>query len=74
MFLLAQYKFSSLTTSEFKEYFLNYFSKTEAVKQIDWNAWLTKPGMPIVTNQFDQTLSNASKKLAEKYVSIQVTI
>ena len=37
----------SIDSDQFKAFFLEKFSGVEAVKEIDWDTWLHKPGMPI---------------------------
>jgi len=68
---IQKFKFGSLTSFDFKDYFLSYFKDVD-LSQVDWNAWFNTPGMPVVTPQFDQTLSNASKQLADKWLQGQV--
>ena len=41
---LQHFKFQTLTTDDFKSYFLNHFQDTPAVKDIDWQTWLYAPG------------------------------
>lgn len=42
---LQHFKFKTLTTTDFKNYFCDYFKDTEAIQQIDWQTWLYSPGM-----------------------------
>lgn len=41
---LQDFKFKTLTTTEFKDYFCNHFKETQAIQQIDWQTWLYSPG------------------------------
>ena len=41
------FAYKSIDSDQFKAFFLEKFSSFEAVKQIDWDTWLHKPGMPI---------------------------
>lgn len=69
---IQNYKFQSVTSEDFKQYFINYFKdqpSKEAIDKIDWTNWFNKPGMPLIPNKFDQTLANESKDLAQKWVS-----
>jgi len=69
---IQAHKFQCLTSVDFKNYFLKYFSETKGIKdlsQIDWESWFNKPGMPLVEPQFDTTLYAASKNLAEKWIA-----
>jgi len=69
---IQQHQYQCITSDDFKNYFLKYFTGVQGISdlsQIDWNAWFTKPGMPIVEPNFDATLSIASKNLAEKWIT-----
>jgi len=63
------FKYKTVTSEQFKEYFLQYFKDEKAVQEIDWDTWYNKPGMPPVPNKFDQTLANISQSLADKWIS-----
>jgi len=70
---IQEYKYKTLNSQEFKEYFLGYFepkAKTLGIdlSQIDWDTWYFKPGMPPVDLGFDQTLSKASIAVADKWL------
>jgi len=68
---IDKFKFSTVTSEEFKAYFLQYFSSLDKsiLNQIDWDTWFHKPGMPPVPNNFDQKLANISASLANKWIS-----
>ena len=42
---LQHFKFKTLTTNDFKDYFCNHFQNVEAIQQIDWQTWLYSPGI-----------------------------
>ena len=44
---------------------MNYFKDNEAVRSIDWYAWLHDPGMPIWKPNFDDSLAKDCWKLAK---------
>ena len=44
---LQHFKFKTLTTTDFKDYFCNYFKESEAIQQIDWQTWLYSPGQQL---------------------------
>jgi len=46
--------------------------KPEVLKQIDWEAWYHKPGMPPVPPRFDETLYKAARDLAANLVDGKV--
>jgi len=54
----------SIDSDQFKAFFLEKFSGVEAVKEIDWDTWLHKPGMPIYKPKFDDSLARACWDLA----------
>ena len=41
---LQHFKFRTLTTADFKQFFCDYFKDTDAIQQIDWQTWLYSPG------------------------------
>ena len=43
----SNFAYKSIDSEQFKAFFLEKFSSVEAVKEIDWDTWLHKPGMPI---------------------------
>ncbi|KAL4448420.1 hypothetical protein ABPG75_005639 [Micractinium tetrahymenae] len=56
-----------LTSDDFKTFFLGYFKDCEATKAIDWDTWFYAPGMPPVTNTYDESLGQAAYELAKKW-------
>ncbi|DBB10759.1 hypothetical protein WJX82_009512 [Trebouxia sp. C0006] len=64
---LQHFKFKTLTTTDFKNFFCDYFKDTEAIQQIDWQTWLYSPGLPPVQNDYDPTLGQAAEALAKKW-------
>ena len=62
----------SIDSDQFKAFFLEKFSGVEAVKEIDWDTWLHKPGMPIykvLTSQAKLSLDEMFKILSTKKLS-----
>eukprot|EP01114_Cavostelium_apophysatum_P016677 TRINITY_DN4794_c0_g1_i1.p1 TRINITY_DN4794_c0_g1~~TRINITY_DN4794_c0_g1_i1.p1 ORF type:complete len:601 (+),score=152.57 TRINITY_DN4794_c0_g1_i1:41-1843(+) len=68
---IQHYKYQSVTSEDFKRYFLDYFKNADQSKlaTIDWEKWFNTPGMPIVQNQFDQTVAKQSEELAQKWIA-----
>ena len=64
-----EYTYKSLNSDEFKEYFLNYFKDTAAVKSIDWDTWYYKPGMPPYKPNLDTSLAEQCWELADMWCS-----
>jgi len=59
----------SITTDQFKSFFLSHFSPLPALSSIDWETWLYAPGMPPYMPNFDTTLAVSSRDLAEKVIA-----
>lgn len=64
-----KFKFSTVTSQSFVEYFQSYFKDFPAIRELDWDGLLHKPGMP-ETPIFDRTLSGECEDLAEAWVSV----
>eukprot|EP00088_Acartia_fossae_P057827 TRINITY_DN674_c0_g1_i2.p1 TRINITY_DN674_c0_g1~~TRINITY_DN674_c0_g1_i2.p1 ORF type:complete len:613 (+),score=141.73 TRINITY_DN674_c0_g1_i2:42-1880(+) len=62
-----KFKYQSINTQQFKDYFLEYFASCETVKEIDWDAWLHTAGMPPVKPDFDKSLAVACHDLAARW-------
>lgn len=43
---LTKFRKKSLDTEQFKAFLLEYFKDNQAIKQVDWDSWLHKSGMP----------------------------
>ncbi len=65
------FKFKSIDSYQFKEYFLSYF-KGKDLPAIDWETWFKQPGMPIYKPNYDETLAKACAELRQKWVKWNV--
>ncbi|KAL7535361.1 hypothetical protein ACHAXR_007013, partial [Thalassiosira sp. AJA248-18] len=63
------FKFSTVTSQKFVEYFESYFKDVPIIKEFDWETWLHKPGMPKAPT-FDRTLSAECEGLADAWLSV----
>jgi len=63
--------YESIHSDDFKTFFLDYFSKVEAVKSIDWNSWFYNPGMPPYKPKFDDSLAVGCRRLANQWLDWQ---
>lgn len=69
----------SITTNDFKDFLFKYFSlgeksdKIKILESVDWEAWFHKPGMPIIQNNFDDSLAKVCIKLANDWDSSRNT-
>lgn len=67
---VAKFASKTLTTEDFRDFFMDHFKASEAVKNIDWQKWLYKPGMPPEEPTFDRTLAAEAEQLAEAWYSV----
>ena len=80
---LKFFAFKTLTSHDFKAFYLDYFTKKENVGSsagdaaaaaadlgsIDWDAWLSGCGMPPIANTFDSSLLSAVEALKSTWIS-----
>lgn len=61
-------RFGTVTSTQFKDFFLDFFKEKANVAEIDWDSWFFKPGMPVVdvSQWFDETLAQEAENLAKK--------
>ncbi|KAG2443497.1 hypothetical protein HXX76_001850 [Chlamydomonas incerta] len=69
---IADHRHQTLTSDQFKAYFLNYFKDVPAAQAVDWQTWLYGTGMPPVTNSYDTTLAQQAYNLALKWHTCDV--
>jgi leukotriene-A4 hydrolase len=70
---IAQFASHTVTTEEFKAFFLKHFegeSSSDKVKSIDWKTWFHSPGMPPVLPELDQSLAKDSQDMASLWFAI----
>ncbi|ORE02388.1 leukotriene A-4 hydrol [Rhizopus microsporus var. microsporus] len=64
---------TSISTEDWKDFLYRYMEKVhgpsmvEKLNTIDFDAWINKPGMPPVDNQFDTALADACLNLADRW-------
>ncbi|XP_049817242.1 leukotriene A-4 hydrolase isoform X2 [Aethina tumida] len=63
------FKYKSIDTDDFKNFFENYFSSVTNIKDINWNLWLYTPGMPPVIPDYDKTLAIAADDIVDKFIN-----
>jgi len=63
-----EFKYKSIDSNQFKEYFLNYF-KDKDLSAIEWDKWFHEPGMPLYKPNYDQSLAIACAELSKKWVN-----
>eukprot|EP00977_Amphora_coffeiformis_P010173 scaffold2363_cov159-Amphora_coffeaeformis.AAC.35 len=67
---IAKFASKTLTTEDFRDFFMDHFKGNKAVKEIDWNTWLYSPGMPPEEPTFDRSLAAEAEKLAEVWCEV----
>ena len=63
-----EFKYKSIDSNQFKEYFLNYF-KDKDLSAIEWDKWFHEPGMPLYKPNYDQSFAIACAELSKKWVN-----
>ena len=58
----------TLTSNDFKAFFLNFFTNVSNTAQIDWEGWFRGTGMPPVDNKFDDVLARDVLKLVRSWM------
>eukprot|EP00730_Choanoeca_flexa_P014807 TRINITY_DN6608_c0_g1_i1.p1 TRINITY_DN6608_c0_g1~~TRINITY_DN6608_c0_g1_i1.p1 ORF type:complete len:624 (+),score=155.98 TRINITY_DN6608_c0_g1_i1:60-1874(+) len=67
---IKEFSHKSITTADFKEFLYSHFvNKQSVLDEVDWEAWFHTPGMPIVTNTFDDTLGKAAVAMADQILA-----
>ncbi|PRW45014.1 leukotriene A-4 hydrolase isoform X1 isoform B [Chlorella sorokiniana] len=72
---IQRFKDSPLNSDDFKAFFCDYFKDMTPctfaliylAMQIDWDTWYYAPGMPPVTNRYDENLGKQAYELAKKW-------
>ena len=65
---ISKYQFETVTSADFKSYFMTYFSENADVKKLDWNSLYHSTGMPQHVPDFSNALSKCSKDLAKRWI------
>ena len=66
-FYYKKFAYKSINSNTFKETFLEFFKDNDAVKDVDWDTWFNKPGMPLYKPKFDDSLATVCWDLAKKW-------
>lgn len=70
---VEMFSHKSITTNDFKDFLFKYFSsgtnadKIKILESVDWESWFHKPGMPIIQNNFDDSLAKICIELANDW-------
>ena len=67
---VARFASKTVSSTEFKDFFLQSFSGNSKVDEIDWDVWYHAQGMPPVLPPLDQSMAKASTDLAEAWYNV----
>jgi len=54
---IARFASKTLTTTDFKDFFLEHFAGNSKTKEIAWDVWFYAQGMPPVLPPLDQSMA-----------------
>mmetsp|Transcript_3652 Transcript_3652/g.6695 ORF Transcript_3652/g.6695 Transcript_3652/m.6695 type:complete len:317 (-) Transcript_3652:144-1094(-) len=67
---IATFSGETLTSEDFRDFFIQHFQGNKKVNEIEWDVWLYGRGMPPVLPPLDQSMAKASKDLASLWVAV----
>lgn len=65
----ARFRVGTIDSEQFRAFFCDYFKDSPRLGEVDWDAWLYKPGYPPVVPEFDTSLSRVATELAAAVVA-----
>ncbi|XP_065829213.1 leukotriene A-4 hydrolase-like [Oscarella lobularis] len=69
---IQKFEYGTVTTHQWRDFLFEYYKDDLSIfDPVDWNAWLHKPGMPVVHPKYDTTLSDACTALRKRWVAAQ---
>ncbi|CAJ0918302.1 unnamed protein product, partial [Mesorhabditis belari] len=67
---IAKYAHKSIFTDDWRSTLYEFYKdKTDELNKIDWDQWLTAPGIPPVRPKYDSTLRDMCRRLSEAWLS-----
>jgi leukotriene-A4 hydrolase len=67
---VAKFSNKTVTSDEFRDFFLQYFKGNSAAENVDWETWYHAPGMPPETPEFDRSLAQEAEHLADCWLAV----
>lgn len=67
---IKNFQGGTLTTENFKVFFMKHFEGNPALEDFDWHAWLYEPGGPPEDVVFDTTMAEAPERLANIWLAV----
>lgn len=66
---LQEFKFTTVSSGQFKDFFLSKFASVPAVQTLDWDKFFYGQGMPPISVDFSNPLQKAAEDLAKQWLS-----
>lgn len=66
---LQQFKFSTVSSGEFKDFFLSKFASVPAIQTLDWDVFFYGRGMPPINVDFSNPLQDAAEVLVKQWLA-----
>jgi leukotriene-A4 hydrolase len=67
---MKRFASKTLTSTDFKDFFMEHFKGNRAVQDVDWDTWFYKPGMPDELPELDTTMAKDSQDLADTWLIV----
>ncbi|KAG7361242.1 aminopeptidase N [Nitzschia inconspicua] len=67
---IQRFATKTLTSEDFRDFFMDYFKGNEKVQEVDWDTWLYGQGMPPILPQLDQSMAKGSADLASIWLAV----
>ena len=64
---ISRFASKTLTSTDFKDFFLEHFVGNSKIEEIEWDVWFYAQGMPPVLPPLDQSMAKASTDLASAW-------
>ncbi|KXN73514.1 leukotriene A-4 hydrol, partial [Conidiobolus coronatus NRRL 28638] len=70
---IQNFAHKTVTTQQWKDHLYEYFKREHSdeniklLDSVDWNTWFFAPGMPIVKNNYDNTLGEICDNLSQRW-------
>ncbi|KAL3925632.1 MAG: hypothetical protein SGILL_000283 [Bacillariaceae sp.] len=67
---IKRFAAKTLTSENFKAFFMEHFKGNDKVKEVDWQAWMYGQGMPPVLPPLDQSMAKASTDMSKVWLAV----
>jgi len=67
---IARFASKTLTSTDFKDFFLQHFGENPKMKEIEWDTWFYAQGTPPILPPLDQSMAKASADLATTWCAV----